>query len=373
MADMHASKRLRTGRHQRAKANDIAAVAESRGSNLVIDSETVLQECQQWGWGVTTAADLNRTCLNAYRDQVQLLERLGLSSDEADCSLRKMAKLGDWGKVEGNIKRDLMRTLGEPLSPESMVAPIHCIAARSGKVVEVPMPFNAPHLVMSKLFATDRAAFDNLFFGGPYDANAVSTFWKTVVARKDPRILNHPMCTRPDWHKRAIPIFLHGDEVPCTGVGKTHGKSYDVHSWQSAFARGASRKVKVYVAGVFDHAKTVSSPLAPHNTLDEMWEAIMVSYLAAYEGKHPTERESHGVQLDFSCGGSDLADGFFLVIWGLKGDLDYWAKGYYLRHYASHEFCEFCPASQAPECSESMRSTNFKANAGWNSKFKFDR
>ena len=49
-----------------------------------------------------------------------------------------------------------------------------------------------------------------------------------------------------------------------------------------------------------------------------------------------------GVDLDNA--GNDLAEGFFLVPWVLKGDLDHFAKGWMLRHYAANEFCEFCPA-----------------------------
>ena len=177
------AKRLRgAGRHQRADVEPGPVAIENQTDRLEIGSELVLHECQQWAWGVTSASDLNRTCLKSYNDQIKLLGRLGLSLAEADSSLRSMAKLGDWGTNDGNIKRDLMRTLGEPLSPEPMIAPIHCIAARSGKVVRVQMPFSAPHLVMSRLFATDRGAFDTLFFGGPYDESVVSNFWQTTGA-----------------------------------------------------------------------------------------------------------------------------------------------------------------------------------------------
>ena len=53
-----------------------------------------------------------------------------------------------------------------------------------------------------------------------------------------------------------------------------------------------------------------------------------------------------------------------MVLWALKGDLDYFAKGLFLWHYVSNAFCEICPA-HSDETDPSMIWNNFKANALW--------
>ena len=56
--------------------------------------------------------------------------------------------------------------------------------------------------------------------------------------------------------------------------------------------------------------------------------------------------------------GKPLADGYFLVLWSIKGDLDYFAKQLHLRHYSRNEFCELCPAN-AEEGNVALNLTNF--------------
>ena len=41
--------------------------------------------------------------------------------------------------------------------------------------------------------------------------------------------------------------------------------------------------------------------------------------------------------------GAPLASGYFAVIWIVKGDLDFFAKGFNLAHYNSNSPCPFCP------------------------------
>ena len=62
--------------------------------------------------------------------------------------------------------------------------------------------------------------------------------------------------------------------------------------------------------------------------------------------------------------GTPLAGNFFLALWSLKGDLDYFAKGLNLRHYSRNEFCEYCPSNAAVD-DVPMNWTNFRADALW--------
>ena len=63
--------------------------------------------------------------------------------------------------------------------------------------------------------------------------------------------------------------------------------------------------------------------------------------------------------------GKPLADGFFAVIYALKGDLDYLTKSLKLRHYNSNEMCDLCPATRRKGSDQRMVYCNFNADARW--------
>ena len=157
------------------------------------------------------------------------------------------------------------------------------------------------------------------------------------------------MVQRPNWSERAIPISLHGDAAPAVGVGKAHSKSYDCYSWMSILAHGPTSRVKLYLCGIFEDCKAKASDSSVADTMEEIWRHILWPLLAAYEGVFPMTNANNQPwdeqSLEASASGQELAGGFFLVVWSLKGDLDYFAKGLQLRHYGANEFCEFCPAT----------------------------
>ena len=62
--------------------------------------------------------------------------------------------------------------------------------------------------------------------------------------------------------------------------------------------------------------------------------------------------------------GTHLAHGFCLVTRSFKGDLDYFAKCLFLRHYSCHEFCAFCPAHSNRD-DPPMMWNNFRQDAQW--------
>ena len=48
-----------------------------------------------------------------------------------------------------------------------------------------------------------------------------------------PQLKNHPVLERETWKKRAIPLCIHGDGVPLTGLGKSWSKFMDVFTVSS--------------------------------------------------------------------------------------------------------------------------------------------
>lgn len=354
-----ASSSRHTGRRVRARVHDHEVLhgLDGKPDEMEIDSRLVLTLLKKWATGQASACEVQSLCNEAYKDQAKMLSSLGLGLANISKCLENVAALGNWGKWPGNVKRDLLRLLGEPSCPQQIEMQLPCLVAkpRGDDAVEtISVPCMAPHLVVAHLYEHHRWRFDELLFGGPFKEADLLSFWKSVVERKDPRIIKHPMALRPDWAKKAIPISIHGDAVPCVSVGKAGSKSFDCYSWQSLLARGATSKVKQYIFGLFESSKTAG-------TMQEAWAVILWSLEAAFLGQHP-----HTNYDGLPCarlGGELLCGGFFLVPWSLKGDLDYFAKGLGLRHYQAKEFCEFCPANESDDVG--MRWNNFRLDASW--------
>ena len=301
------------GRQQRAAAAAAAAAAVDDDSELgpgpaagpaapsppdrfIIDSETVRAELLEWAWRGSSTR-VQKACHNAYTDMLNLLTSLGASESLSPSSLVRLARLGDSGRRKGNIQRDLKAALGAPDSPEplSVNVPVKCTAPLpGGRSTEwVNLPLLAPHLNFQFLFNNDRARFDDCYFGQPFSAESLSSFWKKVVSRRDPRIAHHPMCRRDRWMERAIPIAIHGDGVACVRVSQAGTNTYDVYSSQSALVRGASSVVKQFHFGIW--IDIIVKPSAGNNedTMREYWNGFCSRVGVNTMGSITTSQTTH--------------------------------------------------------------------------------
>lgn len=354
MASGPPSKRRHLGRHQRAALS-------SGADDTVITESALVKDClKRWAWGEYQATDVQRVCALACEDMEAMLNKLKASHSFMPRSLVQMAGLGDHGKYPGNCKRDLLQILGDPSGISFDLVQIPLVIAKGmmgprEKVKEVPLPIFPPDKVISNWYRNHRSHFDQMLFGEPHAEHILPNFWKTVAQRKDPRLANHPMCSRPNWFRHAIPISVHGDAVPAVGVGKAASKSWDCISWQSCLVNGPSTKVKQYMVGLFEDSKLRLATPTHDQTMKHIWKTCLSSLSKAYEGiQGPTDDEP----------GDMLAGGFFLVVWAIKGDLDYLQKGLQLKSYTANQFCEYCPA-HSDEADPSMMWSNFRDDAAW--------
>ena len=164
------------------------------------------------------------------------------------------------------------------------------------------------------------------------------------MRRRDPRIKRHPMCAHSSWTSKCIPLSLHGDAVPCVGVGRSNTKSFDIYSMQGLLTDGWSKDVKIYLLGIFETSKAAG-------TMDAIWKVLIWSFEALASGVWPDKdhfgnRYRHGT-IDYKRSGKPLAGGLKAVLWSLKADLDHLTKAYGLRHYGTNALCEWCPADRS--------------------------
>lgn len=364
----HGGKRQRSALAKAiAEPSDIVATSGSSSStSSKSESELVQHLLFQWSWGHLSATKVQSFAHKAFNDQKHLLEMLGISTDFINDKLRKLAGLGSWGKYSQNCHAELMNFLGKPDCPEPFYhqVPLTILKPAPGQesVQTKAFPIFLPHRWFAYYYLHQRDRFNELFLGKHQSPDDIEQFWQELSDRGDPRLRDHPMKKEPNWQRTYIPISFHGDGVPVLQVGKANTRSLDVISIMSLFCNIASSICsKLLVAlGFADNLND--------NSEQEIWRILLWSFHWLFKGvwppvDHNFKKWPAGSD-DEKLANTPLAGGLRCVLFLIKGDLDYFANHFHLRHYNSNEMCDFCPAHRDMS-DPTMCYNNFSAAAKW--------
>ena len=117
------AKRRHLGRHSKgAQSSSIdpeaAPCLTSHGTHtLVIESDLVYDVLKKWSWGQMQATEVQHVCMQVYNDFKRVLTSIHQSTDHIPKDLHLVASLGKYGEYPGNVKRDLLSILGNPMCP----------------------------------------------------------------------------------------------------------------------------------------------------------------------------------------------------------------------------------------------------------------
>lgn len=123
------------------------------------------------------------------------------------------------------------------------------------------------------------------------DSQKLEPFWLAMASH--PVLEGHPLKTAKgkNWMKKCIPLSLHGDEVPCFGVGKIWSRSVLAFSWCSMIQNalgGTCDNIMLYVWGVFEKF-CVKSTASSMGTMETFYQVLHWSLLAMWNGQWPRE------------------------------------------------------------------------------------
>ena len=235
------------------------------------------------------------------------------------------------------------------------------------KVLDVDFPMLLPHSVFSLMYNEFPGMFGDMFLGGK-DRSFLAGFWKELDSRGDPRLAAHPMREVENWEYNNVPLMIHGDAIPCLGVGKSNSKSFDVYSMQGLLSIGPLVLLKLVLFGLFDKSKVDGGCGA---SMKAIWRRLLWSFHVLQLGKHPT-CDDNGVpyaegtpEYERSrANGGWLAGGLRAVIYLLKGDIEHFSKGFGLPTASSNSPCLWCPANRSVD-EVPMRYNNSRRDARW--------
>ena len=207
-------KRQRGGVHQRAQA----AAGEAVQCALV---QFLLE---QWAWGWMSPQTVQSIASKAKED----IDRMNDGQLVDFTSLSVLASIGDHGNYSNNCNRDLQNIIqGVHISePSSFSLPSKTKPDGSFETEDQHMFL--PHVVFANLYEHYPETFKEKIC--PNSAT-LEHFWAAMA--RNPQLVDHPVTSIPDYNKFAIPISIHGDGVPVTGVGKAWSKSCDIFHGQA--------------------------------------------------------------------------------------------------------------------------------------------
>ena len=264
--------------------------------------------------------------------------------------VEKLANLGSKGVHPNNVWRDFKNCLPEPNLPKPHVFLVPMAHPLLGLFTK-PMSMLLPH----ELFAHIYTHFPNIWRDYIYhSAERCKLFWCSV--KHSPHFLNHPVRFRENYTEKCIPLKLHGDGTPVTGIGKGWSKMMDLFSLSSLLAFGPTILRNYLIFAVHQALQTTAEG---SHTLKVFFRKLAWSLYWAYLGKWPTE-DWNKQPINSAKAGTDLMGGFFMTVWLLASDGDHNSKVYGLPNSNRLDPCGLCPVN-----SSTLPWYDFRINAEW--------
>jgi hypothetical protein len=309
-------------------------------------SHLVTHLLREWAWGGISAPQIQLICQAARAD--------GTRHPDID----RLANIGAAGTVPHNCHRDMSRMLATPALREQifntrvpMKNPTNDITLLRDQAMLLP------HEVFACIYAHYPAIWKSSIIG---EDGRIEEFWNSM--QTNPNFDEHPVSQMQGYRSKAIPLSMHGDGVPVTGVGKSWSKSVDVFSWSSMLGAGCTLDMHFYIYLFFANLAVKQNAA---NSMAVFWKILVWSFEWLGKGLWPTSdhlgRKFRKGSSAAAKAGSPLADGFVAVLWLLKGDLDYYAKTFHLAWYTSRTPCCLCPCNTSTNPWTDFRSDRFPA------------
>lgn len=233
----------------------------------------------QLAWGILTTAQIQEIAHHSLKD----MRQAGVN-DEQFPELHRLAKAGTWGKNPNNLHRDMSKHVDErgSLKPFSTCLPFKGFS-------DQPTHMTLPHQQFAHLYSQSPDVFKSHFVPAPAE---LPKFWESVQDSEAAKAI--PDLDDRDFRNHAVPLGLHGDDVPITGLGKVWSKqclTFEFYSLMLAATGAPTTDLMMWIWGVFH--TVVAEGVG--GTIDCFMEILKWSFEALYTGKWPTH-DWRGVQ-----------------------------------------------------------------------------
>ena len=275
---------------ERAEMGLGAASSSSGGHGMRSNSQLVGLLIMLWAWGFISPQLVQRIS-SAVDTDIKYLNARNKSMAEAEVRFEEfediviLAGIGDYGRYSNNCNRDLMRVLPAMniYVPSPTMIPLKQMNVATHTWRSCKQVILWPHVLFAMIYEHYKDTWAKRVCPG---VEAVRNYWHCV--RNSPQLDNDHIKARGDFTSHCVPIMVHGDGVPVTGIGKSWGKMCDVWSWSSALGTGSTLDITFYIYSVFQRLLCKSFG---HDTYRHFSKKLAWSLLALWHGIWPTHDE----------------------------------------------------------------------------------
>jgi hypothetical protein len=267
-------------------------------------------------------------------------------------AIEKLASIGCRGQYPNNCWADLKKILPEPKLPKLFRLELPLVHNVMGRFTH-SVPMLLPHMLFGALWNHYPEKFTEILLGS---RTCCKKFWAAV--KDSPQFLAHKVGTVPGFEENCIPLKIHGDGTPVTGLGKGWGKLVDIFSVSSMLVTGNTMLRSLMIFMMFQHLICRDDD---HHTMDTVFSMFIWSFKACWTGRNPVE-DWNGKKMDYYEGiGEYFCGGYFFCVWSLIQDLEHGCKVYDMPNPTSNACCPLCPVGRQPGC----KWYDFRPDAEW--------
>ena len=221
----------------RARTRRLFAAEEQARTGLKSGTFELLAE--RFVQGKLSPQECQRTAAAVVRD----LSTAGVDPKQTFPDLDALANLGSGGRHKQHCHADIMKILARRYGAVSMSKICVPVKPITGTLIEkVHLPMLEPHCTLEYLWREEPETFKKRICPS---TDALEHFWNEM--ENHPQMLGHPVKLRRDYKHRAIPLSLHGDGVPATGIGKGWSQLIDVFSFSSLLGSGTTVELNMLI------------------------------------------------------------------------------------------------------------------------------
>ena len=266
MESSRPKKRPRGGLRQRLKRSN-----EGIEENNDVTSALALLLLSLFEWGFFSPQRVQQIAEMAVRDIKAAAEDPSILKN-----LETLANLGTKGKHSNNIHAELMSKVEHvPAIPRPFSAKIPLKGFPNSMQY-----FLLPHEMFSCIYHNYKNLWNTAIVPS---VDRVKKFWRSM--RLHPSMQGHPMKADDFWDAQTVPLAVHGDGVPITGIGKVWSRVKTNYSWYSLLGHGNTASMLMWIWGFFDKLKVGNQT---EGTLHEFYTLLKWSFLALASGKWPS-------------------------------------------------------------------------------------
>lgn len=177
-------------------------------------------------WGFMSAPTVQKLAAACVYDGLEIPELVALAS------------IGTWGAHANNCYRDVQQWMGGGTYHALQSIASTWLVMKRPPLQQWVMQQSVlePHRIFATMYHQYPNCFKDRVCGGEF-AN-IRRFWTDMETH--PLYRNHPIHNNPKHMDFGVPIKLHGDGTPVSGLGKAWLQLCEITSWSSMLTTGAS-------------------------------------------------------------------------------------------------------------------------------------